>query len=1102
MNEPRDPRYQCTREVSRREHRLTCEVRDRLTGRRLISKSDRPHLSRQELRTLLAIPPQVGPQVFDAVCAPDGQLHLILEYLEGRTLDEAVPHLPDGAIPRVVQAICQVLAHLHRAGFVHADLKPSNILLHENGNEIRARLLDFGFALSRLRDLGEEEVRGGTPEFMAPELRRGWLVDGRADQYSLGLVLRRVFPHLEREARWVPILERLNERVATRRYDQILAMRDELESLFDLSPDPDRFPALCAGPMRGRDQLLDAVSRAACAGSGKRLLVQSRPGLGLTRFLLEAQLAIASQEGPSTRLLDVGALDGNTTWPVTESMRKRPDAEPVAEFLRQRCAAGDTVICGIPDPSPGLHWLDRAGCGALRELLLDGSWERFSLPPIDAHSLSETVTDSLGRGGSPADRLAAELHERSDGDLAHCARGFGEIVRCGAREDQAAWELDAERASEKLADLPPPASVPAIEFTSLNLLPSLAILAHAGFSLPTACARSLLKEFSPDGELRQLLDWGYLRNETGGRVAFVTRRLWRELAASPPEEAGRIDAWLLEHRESRPGDIEEILRACRIARRLGDRARESAYLSAAFDLARAEQRWGDLLQLFAYPGEVPGAWDRERIDKQVDALASILGSDWGRERILGAVAHGLNQVDRELSTALREELAQGSDPEVASDAVVLLLNRAMNRSDREGIDRYLTQLEEFRKRGHGPAPGVIEFYRGRLAMERGDRDAARALVETGVDLSRGSGHLYEGFNLQLLAVLDFYRDPRQGIATMQIALDVMPYREQRALFGHTLATMHARSGDHEAAARCANEAIGELQAHISPQRLVALRISRAWAWAMLDQIDRAMREARSLLSLATVRNSKLSLPTVRQLSGFCLLHRHTARAAVIETARAWEEARGGPAEWRGLTLRALIDAILDAEAWDLIAAFSQSVELGRQSKDPLERTTLARAAALCAQEGGRLDEAARLLESELEPSRDLGLQTNSARYLHHLGWVRLAQARDGVGDALRPAIAVFEEELACFAGPGRGYYRAQALLHLSEAQQLAGLQTSSDQRLDEAIDLARGIGSRGLLARCLRTRAQRGISTARKVTRAKPSISAMDGKRGKDHDDG
>ena len=119
-----------------------------------------------------------------------GDYHYIaMEYLGGGTVLS-----PDGTprpVPfalRVVREIGAALNYAHAKGFVHRDVKPDNILLRDDGS---AALTDFGIA--RASDSATHMTRTGTvigtPHYMSPEQARGRPIDGRADLYSLGIVL-------------------------------------------------------------------------------------------------------------------------------------------------------------------------------------------------------------------------------------------------------------------------------------------------------------------------------------------------------------------------------------------------------------------------------------------------------------------------------------------------------------------------------------------------------------------------------------------------------------------------------------------------------------------------------------------------------------------------------------------------------------------------------------------------------------------------------------------------------------------------------------------------------------------------------------------------
>ncbi len=89
--------------------------------------------------------------------------------------------------PGLVSQVASALAYAHKQGVVHRDVKPSNILLDHDRN---AMLSDFG--LAQIQDASVSltgSAMVGTPAYVSPEQVRGDPVDGRADQYALGIVL-------------------------------------------------------------------------------------------------------------------------------------------------------------------------------------------------------------------------------------------------------------------------------------------------------------------------------------------------------------------------------------------------------------------------------------------------------------------------------------------------------------------------------------------------------------------------------------------------------------------------------------------------------------------------------------------------------------------------------------------------------------------------------------------------------------------------------------------------------------------------------------------------------------------------------------------------
>ena len=120
-------------------------------------------------------------------------LLMVMEFVRGETFHDLSDRLGPLAPPQAAHLCMQVLdalAHAHRGGVVHRDLKPANLMITEGG---AVKVMDFGIA----RVLGTEHFTHGgymmgTPAYMAPEQVLGREIDGRADLYSVGVVLYRL----------------------------------------------------------------------------------------------------------------------------------------------------------------------------------------------------------------------------------------------------------------------------------------------------------------------------------------------------------------------------------------------------------------------------------------------------------------------------------------------------------------------------------------------------------------------------------------------------------------------------------------------------------------------------------------------------------------------------------------------------------------------------------------------------------------------------------------------------------------------------------------------------------------------------------------------
>jgi serine/threonine-protein kinase len=111
---------------------------------------------------------------------------LLMEYIKGKTVDEVeMPQLSQLVL--IFIQVASAMAHMHRRGVYHGDLKPSNIMLSDSG---KVKLIDLGTCWIK----GEKKNRiQGTPQYMAPEQMSDKVVNERTDVYNLGATMYRMF---------------------------------------------------------------------------------------------------------------------------------------------------------------------------------------------------------------------------------------------------------------------------------------------------------------------------------------------------------------------------------------------------------------------------------------------------------------------------------------------------------------------------------------------------------------------------------------------------------------------------------------------------------------------------------------------------------------------------------------------------------------------------------------------------------------------------------------------------------------------------------------------------------------------------------------------
>ena len=194
------PTYTIDRELGRGGMATVCLAQDTRHDRAVALKVLHPGLAEsvgperflREIKVVARLShPHILP-LFDSG-EIEGFLYYVMPYVEGESLRERLERenqLPIDEAIRHTLSIASALDYAHRQNVVHRDIKPENVMMYEG----EAMVMDFGIAKTAL-DTGEHSITKsgalfGTPAYVAPEQAAGAReVDGRADQYSLAVVL-------------------------------------------------------------------------------------------------------------------------------------------------------------------------------------------------------------------------------------------------------------------------------------------------------------------------------------------------------------------------------------------------------------------------------------------------------------------------------------------------------------------------------------------------------------------------------------------------------------------------------------------------------------------------------------------------------------------------------------------------------------------------------------------------------------------------------------------------------------------------------------------------------------------------------------------------
>ena len=334
---------------------------------------------------------------------------MVMEFVRGETFHDLSDRLGPLAPPQAAHLCMQVLdalGHAHRGGVVHRDLKPANLMITDGG---AVKVMDFGIA----RVLGSEHFTHGgymmgTPAYMAPEQVLGREIDGRADLYSVGVVLYRLLTGqlpFKADTAISMVQMQISEPptpIVTFRPDLPPWCTAIVDRALAKSPS-DRFQS--AEEFRGA--LVSAVTPQAL-GEMPTLSTPTPPGLALDMDMTVPHRTPTSMRASSaiSAVPPSATSPGPITSPVRPVVATVRAANAVAREDDDRRAWADAPdgARGVADHRRGRHW--RAGVRGV-------SWWPIGSPSNRDRERNGRGSTGCGRGVGPAGGRDAGSHSSS-----------------------------------------------------------------------------------------------------------------------------------------------------------------------------------------------------------------------------------------------------------------------------------------------------------------------------------------------------------------------------------------------------------------------------------------------------------------------------------------------------------------------------------------------------------------------------------------------------------------------------------------------------------------------------------------------------------------
>jgi tetratricopeptide (TPR) repeat protein len=712
----------------------------------------------------------------------DGDLaFLTMDFVPGRSLRDLLEEhrrLAPERAAEIARQLALALGAAHRAGVIHRDLKPGNVLVEETaGGSLRVAITDFGVA----RSLGGQGLTQpgmvvGTLGYLSPEQARGVALDGRSDLYTLGLLLYEMLTgelpfSAATEAEM--LAQRLTGSPRNLRWAGVnvpLPLREVVQRL--LARDPVRRYQSAAEVVQGLDRHgpspSSQIRRAAVAAFCLLALV----ALGWT---VRERVRLARQGfAPAAAVAATAPRHAVAILPLADETG-RPDLAWVATGMPEMLAASLAE-------SPELRVIDSQ---RVFRTLEDLKLPRGSLPEGEAQRLAMLLdADRLvgGRVVAAGNRLRIDVSLLTTDPPGLPAAAFH--AEAGPEDTFHLIEELGRTLRQQLAVPPPPAAEPAAS----RSLPALADFARGVASLERGDALAAVPalERAVAADPRYSAAWVQLakaREALGrGQPALeAARRGVETLTAGESRaayEARAVEARLL----GRPERAQEILG--RLLARYPDDVEVRVELGEAFgeqgSLDRAISALEKAVRLAPHH---PRAWfllgkysilagnARRAVDEylvQAMVVQNLLGSDQGRAEVLnasGVAYRDLGEMERaaesyEKAAAIRKRIG---DQRGYATSLRNLANIHTVRGEVAVAEKQLTEALEISQR-LGDQAGTADLYNdfGVLAEQRGNieealkryQQALRARRDLGNDLALAQSFSNVGFACYLLGRYD------------------------------------------------------------------------------------------------------------------------------------------------------------------------------------------------------------------------------------------------------------------------------------------------------------------------------------------------------------